>query len=302
MTNVQAWDEVVVESLLRRVPLAPFTEWLWALERGEAAPPALAEFVVVGAQLEWLRMERGRPTLTAGGFLGSQALREFWLWERRGRRLHAEGDLACLRREAFRGQRVLEVGCGSGINLCTLQPVAAAVLGIEVEPALVAVGRALARLVGVPVPPMRVGRGEATGLASGSFDRVLMFGSLQYMEIEAALREAKRLLAPGGLAIFVLGEWGHFLANRVRQERWRLLNPRRSARLVQHLVGSAVYPWVGRALLRAQTPIHPTAHRMRVWMARAGLVWDGGLSGRVGGEMCYVGARVGEAEVGRGSA
>jgi ubiquinone/menaquinone biosynthesis C-methylase UbiE len=100
------------------------------------------------------------------------------------------------------GDRVLEVGCGTGSLLLLLkrQQPAAEVVGLDPDPAALAIARRKARRAGVS---FRLDQGFADALpyADGSFDHVLssfMFHHLSRDEKEQALREVRRVLAPGG--------------------------------------------------------------------------------------------------------
>jgi ubiquinone/menaquinone biosynthesis C-methylase UbiE len=108
------------------------------------------------------------------------------------------------------GQRVLEIGCGTG-NLALLvgqlNP-GAEVVGLDPDPRALARARRKAERRSLPV---RFDHGFAQELpyADASFDRVLsalMFHHLGPDEKERALREVRRVLEPGGS--FHLGDLG----------------------------------------------------------------------------------------------
>jgi ubiquinone/menaquinone biosynthesis C-methylase UbiE len=100
------------------------------------------------------------------------------------------------------GDRVLEIGCGTGSLLLAVkqaQP-GAEVVGLDPDPAALAIARRKAERAGVPI---RTDQGYADELpyADASFDRVLssfMFHHLPRAVKAAALREARRVLKPGG--------------------------------------------------------------------------------------------------------
>lgn len=100
------------------------------------------------------------------------------------------------------GDRVLEIGCGTGSLLLAVkraQP-GAEVVGLDPDPAALAIARRKAERAGVPV---RTDAGYADELPypDASFDRVLssfMFHHLPRAAKEASLREARRVLGPGG--------------------------------------------------------------------------------------------------------
>ena len=94
-----------------------------------------------------------------------------------------------------RGTRVLDVGCGSGELLEHLQDQGAVPSGVD--PAARMVELARARAVGVDV---RLGDFERLPFDDGVFDAVLAVNAFQFAEEQdAALAEAARVLAPGGV-------------------------------------------------------------------------------------------------------
>ncbi|MFG1633501.1 class I SAM-dependent methyltransferase [Pseudonocardia alni] len=98
--------------------------------------------------------------------------------------------------------RVLEIGCGTGnVVLRAKEAVpTATVCGIDPDPAAVAVARRKAVAAGLDVD-LQVGVAEDLPLDDGSVDRVLSSLMLHHIAVDArvaALREAHRVLTPGG--------------------------------------------------------------------------------------------------------
>lgn len=101
------------------------------------------------------------------------------------------------------GTRLLDVGCGSGMAAMLAAERGAAVSGIDAAPALLAIARER-----VAQGDFREGDLEALPFAAGAFDLVTGFNAFQFAgNPDVALREAARVLAPGGrIAMTVWGE------------------------------------------------------------------------------------------------
>ncbi len=110
-----------------------------------------------------------------------------------------------LRLVDFEGQsarRVLDVGCGAGVDLVRFARAGARVTGVDIAPAAIGLARrnlAIQRLDA----NLLVADGEALPLADGQFDLVFAHGVVQYTSGPRALvDECRRVLKPGGQAIF----------------------------------------------------------------------------------------------------
>jgi SAM-dependent methyltransferase len=96
------------------------------------------------------------------------------------------------------GERVLDVACGSGNAALRAAASGARVVGVDLTPELLEVGRRLAADAGLEVEWV-AGDAEALPVADGSFDVVLStFGCMFAPRHELAARELARALRPGG--------------------------------------------------------------------------------------------------------
>ncbi len=104
--------------------------------------------------------------------------------------------------DACRGQRVLEVGCGAGVDLARFAKGGARVTGVDLAPAAIDLARANFAQQGLDAD-LRVADGEHLPFADASFDLVYAHGVVQYTaNPQALVDECRRVLAPGGQAIF----------------------------------------------------------------------------------------------------
>lgn len=105
---------------------------------------------------------------------------------------------------AYRGRRLLEVGCGVGIDLARFARHGAVVTAIDLSPRQVDLARANLERLGLP-GDLRVMNGERMDFADGSFDVVYAHGVLQYTrDPQAMLGEIHRVLRPAGEAILMV--------------------------------------------------------------------------------------------------
>lgn len=107
-----------------------------------------------------------------------------------------------------RPQRILDIACGTGdysIAMAKKMLPGGSLTGMDISAGMMEVmGRKLAAQT-LPVPvDMKVGDSEATGFEDGSFDVVtIAFGIRNFEHREAALREIRRILRPGGRLVIL---------------------------------------------------------------------------------------------------
>jgi ubiquinone/menaquinone biosynthesis C-methylase UbiE len=100
--------------------------------------------------------------------------------------------------EATPGKRVLEYGCGIGSYAIRLADRGASVCGIDISNEAIDRARKMAE----GRAEFRVADAENLDMADASIDVVCGTGILHHLDIDRAIREVRRVLRPGGRAIF----------------------------------------------------------------------------------------------------
>jgi SAM-dependent methyltransferase len=107
-----------------------------------------------------------------------------------------------VRFDAYRGRRVLEVGCGAGTDLVRFARGGAQVAGVDIAASAIELARANFAQQKLDAD-LRVADAEQLPFPDDSFDLVYAHGVLQYTSNPRALAaECRRVLRPGGEAIF----------------------------------------------------------------------------------------------------
>ncbi|MEE2636422.1 MAG: methyltransferase domain-containing protein [Acidobacteriota bacterium] len=106
----------------------------------------------------------------------------------------------------YRGQRLLEIGCGIGTDLVRFARGGAMVTGVDLAQRSIALATTNVELHGLgDHADLGVANGEALPFADESFAVVYAHGVLQYTrDAQAMVDEARRVLEPGGTAIFMV--------------------------------------------------------------------------------------------------
>ena len=103
---------------------------------------------------------------------------------------------------AYRGKRVLDVGCGAGTDLARFARGGAIVTGVDLSSSAIVLAKDNFAQQGL-AGDLRVADGEHLPFADDSFDFVFAHGVVQYTAFDKALvDECRRVLKPGGTAVF----------------------------------------------------------------------------------------------------
>ena len=104
--------------------------------------------------------------------------------------------------DGYRGRRVLEVGCGAGVDLARFARGGAIVTGVDLTESAIALARANFQQQGLE-GDFRVADGERLPFPDDAFDLVYAHGVVQYTaNPERLVGECRRVLKPGGDAVF----------------------------------------------------------------------------------------------------
>jgi SAM-dependent methyltransferase len=104
--------------------------------------------------------------------------------------------------DGYAGRRVLEVGCGAGVDLARFARGGAVVTGVDLAESAIALARANFEQQGLP-GDFKVADGEHLPFADDTFDLVYAHGVVQYTaEPERLVAECRRVLKRRGEAIF----------------------------------------------------------------------------------------------------
>jgi SAM-dependent methyltransferase len=106
--------------------------------------------------------------------------------------------------DGFRGQRLLEIGCGIGTDLARFARGGARVVGLDLSETAVALAQKNLAAHGL-CGTLMIGDGSTLPFADASLDVVYAHGVLQYApDPRKIVEEAQRVLKPGGTAIFMV--------------------------------------------------------------------------------------------------
>jgi len=104
------------------------------------------------------------------------------------------------------GQRILDLGTGTGVLARRFAEAGAVAAGIDLSPEQIEAARALAAAQGLGVD-FRVAPAEAAPFPARSFDVLTANQCWLYFDAPRAITEARRLLAPGGFLVTSHFSW-----------------------------------------------------------------------------------------------
>jgi SAM-dependent methyltransferase len=259
------------------------------LQFWQGAGSAGAKVRAAVEELRWV--QPGTDTLTETGWLAADACREFVFWLDRDRKLPFADLAPELVTQALAGKSVLEIGSGSGMNLMSLVPICAEVMGLEPVGIYCQIGALLAEVEGLGPIQTEAGQAEAMPFEDDRFDVVLCVSAHQYFDIRPALDEIARVLRPGGEVILISGTIGSYALGGMRNLA-ALRSVKAAKGYVVTLVNTLGYMAIGKRLLERRSkwstayPVYPSRRTMTRLLAGAGLSLHQ-PSLRIGTETCF---------------
>jgi ubiquinone/menaquinone biosynthesis C-methylase UbiE len=116
---------------------------------------------------------------------------------------------------AYRGKKMLEIGCGAGVDLVRFARAGAIVTGVDLSQTSIDLARQNIAQNGLQAD-LRIMNGEALQFADNSFDIVYAHGVLQYTaDSDRMISEIHRVLKPGGEAVLMVynrNSWLNFMS------------------------------------------------------------------------------------------
>ncbi|HSC63248.1 MAG TPA: methyltransferase domain-containing protein [Caldimonas sp.] len=104
------------------------------------------------------------------------------------------------------GQRLLDLGTGTGLVARELARRGAVVSGVDVAAGQIAAARDSARAEGIAVD-LAVAAAEALPFGDATFDAVVASQCWMYFEVDPTLAEVRRVLRPGGVLVTTHFSW-----------------------------------------------------------------------------------------------
>lgn len=102
----------------------------------------------------------------------------------------------------YQGKKVLDVGCGAGVDLARFARAGAICTGVDIADAAIALAETNFQQQGLTAD-LRVANGEALPFSDNTFDLVFAHGVVQYTaDPQRLVDEVRRVTKPGGEAIF----------------------------------------------------------------------------------------------------
>jgi SAM-dependent methyltransferase len=130
-----------------------------------------------------------------GKYLLAHGAGEVWNWETPAGQCRWARRVTMLTNHVQRGQKILELGCGTGYFTHSLAETGAQITAIDISPDLLEVAQ---RECGRDNVTFEIQNAYALTYPDAVFDSIVGSSVLHHLEIEVALTEIYRVLRPGG--------------------------------------------------------------------------------------------------------
>lgn len=131
---------------------------------------------------------------------------EKWSYERKRKFKYGLQDYMheAFKFQEFSGKKVLEIGCGSGIDAVEFAKAGALVTATDITNNAIELTKSLAKEAGVKIRVIQA-TADKMPFKDNSFDCIYSFGVLHHIpEVNSVLKEAHRLLKPRGVIMAML--------------------------------------------------------------------------------------------------
>lgn len=237
-----------------------------------------------------------RKRLNSIGYLVSDVLREYLFWLERDGHLHLEDEGRSFSADFLAGRSVLEIGSGYGCNLFSLsrQGISGRFVGLEPVATYLQLTPIIAEREKLPIPEIVQGSAEDMPFGDDEFDVVLCYSAHQYMDIRKALREARRVLRPGGHLQIIGGTIDSYLYESFRSLMSKVC-VRTAVDVARTVCNTLAYQIAGRRVFvpggpaATTAPIYPDKRSMMRWLQQYGFELTAGNGYRcLGGDTCFL--------------
>lgn len=199
----------------------PLLRLLAAIYRGDSFDALLQStdprILRLASSLQLVEQSDHSLELTDPGYLVGNVAKEFCNWLDSGRRMpppRPPDDLLV-------GRDLLDLGCSFGRWLWEFQSVARSVVGVEMQPEYLELGRALAQRTGITPPKIHCGSAEELErfIAPSSLDFVFSRLMFNHVRIKSTLRKVAATLRKGGIFWLQVETLSLAINNFLRGER-----------------------------------------------------------------------------------
>ncbi len=275
-------------SIVLKSDLPELTRFMKRLQFGKDVSDTPAPVRAAAEELDWIDPDASK--LTERGWFAADCCREYSFWIERDRQLPFSNSNLDLLPVTFAGKSVLEIGCGSGVNLMSLSSVTQDLTGLEPVGIYRQIGTIFSESERISGLHIVAGQAEDIPFSDARFDVVLCITAHQYFDIVPAFMEIARVLKPGGQLIIIGGTFKSYVFGSAPSIfNGSLKNARNYLVTIINTLG---YMAIRRRVLVSSSkwstayPVYPSRASMQRFISEAGLRIDAPVI-PVGTETCF---------------